>query len=170
MSEIKAEKPEAPVFPSREHDHEHCIDDAVDAAERLCRERGLRFTWLRRRVLEIIWSTHAPIGAYDILGILKSEHRSSAPPTVYRALEFLVEHGFVHKIESLNAFVGCTRPDGSHVGQFLICSNCRQVAELDDPEIAALIAARAARAGFDVSRQTVELQGYCEDCAANAGG
>lgn len=156
------------AFPAREHDHAACIAEALDAAELACREDGLRFTPLRRQVLEIVWSRHAPIGAYDILDEMGGDNRAVAPPTVYRALEFLVEHGFVHKIESLNAFVGCGKPDGDHVGQFLICGTCRQVGELDDPEIAKLIAKKAKSVGFDVSHQTIEVMGLCSDCAGSA--
>ena len=153
-------------FPSRDHDHDHCIDDALKTAEKICLERSLRFTRTRRRVLEIVWQRHGPIGAYDILDVLQEERRKTAPPTVYRALEFLLEHGFVHRIESLNAFVGCSRPGGAHVGQFLICTGCGQTAELDDSDIAFLIAEKTASAGFDVSRQTIEIQGLCSGCAA----
>ena len=160
-------KPET-AFPDREHDHAMCIADALDAAEETCRQDGLRFTPLRRQVLEIVWSRHAPIGAYEILDDMRDGNRTAAPPTVYRALEFLVEHGFVHKIESLNAFVGCGKPDGEHVGQFLICGECRQVGELDDPEIAKLIAKKAKTVGFDVSHQTIEVLGLCRDCASAA--
>ena len=158
------------TFPARGHDHRTCIADALDAADRVCRERNLRFTRIRKSVLEIVWNRHAPIGAYDILDALRAERRTAAPPTVYRALDFLVEHGFVHKIESLNAFVGCGHPDDDHVAQFLICGDCRQVGELEDPEIARLIASKAAHAGFDVSRQTIEIEGRCRNCAEAARG
>ena len=89
------------AFPAREHDHDICIADALDAAERACSEEGLRFTPLRRRVLEIVWSRHAPIGAYDILEEMREGSRAAAPPTVYRALEFLVEHGFVKRSKAI---------------------------------------------------------------------
>ena len=156
---------ENPAFPSREHDHAQCIENALNAAERICREGNLRLTGIRKRVLEIVWERHAPTGAYHILDRLRKEHGAAAPPTVYRALNFLLAHGLVHKIESFNAFVGCRKPDGAHAAQFLICTTCRRVAELDDPEVATLISSKAAHAGFDVSRQTIELQGSCNDCA-----
>src|SRR5262249_40395465 len=89
------------------HDHRHCIDDALSRAETVCAERGARMTPLRRRVLELVWDSHAPIGAYAIMDLLRAaDDRAAAPPTVYRALEFLLDQGLVHKIESLNAFVG----------------------------------------------------------------
>lgn len=163
-----AKAPDTAAFPARGHDHGSCIADALDIAETACRERGLRFTDIRRRVLEIVWNRHAPIGAYEILDELQAAQGRAAPPTVYRALDFLVEHGFVHKIESLNAFVGCGQPGGDHTGQFLICGECRQVGEIDDPDIAALIAMKAATIGFSVSRQTIEVEGLCRNCA-NAG-
>jgi Fur family zinc uptake transcriptional regulator len=158
----------ATAFPAHEHNHAACIADALDAAEQHCGQQGLRFTPLRRQVLEIVWSRHAPIGAYEILEELRSESRAAAPPTVYRSLEFLVEHGFVHKIESLNAFVGCDRPGGDHVGQFLICGSCQQVGELDDPDIAKLIVKKAKTIGFAVSHQTIEVRGLCCNCAGQA--
>jgi len=158
------------AFPASEHDHTACISDALVAAEDRCRARGLRFTPLRRRVLEIVWNRHAPTGAYDILEELRDGKRSAAPPTVYRALEFLVEHGFVHKIESLNAFVGCGRAGEEHTGQFLICQKCNQVGELDDPEISALIEKKAAGLGFAVAQPTIEISGLCRDCADVANG
>ena len=153
------------AFPASEHNHDTCIADALDAAQENCRQNGLRFTPLRREVLEIVWGRHAPIGAYEILDELRNESRSAAPPTVYRALEFLVENGFVHKIQSLNAFVGCDRPDREHVGQFLICAACKQVGELADTDIAKLIAKKAKAAGFNVLHQTIEVQGLCRNCA-----
>ena len=152
------------IFPAPGHDHAACIADALDAAQERCRLQGLRFTPLRRRVLEIIWNRHAPVGAYEILEKLHDGERRAAPPTVYRALEFLVEHGFVHKLESLNAFVGCDRVGDRHAGQFLICESCQQVGELDDPEISALIEKKAALLGFKVVQPTVEIMGVCREC------
>ena len=151
------------AFP-RLHDHEHCVSGAVDAAEALCARHGVRLTDLRRRVLELVWGSHAPVGAYDLLRRLSQEHRSAAPPTVYRALDFLLEQGLIHRIESLNAFVGCAAPDAAHAGQFLICSNCGVAAELEDPRIDRAISRSAAEIGFAVEQKTVELRGLCPGC------
>ena len=147
------------------HDHRHCIRDAVRAAEALCAERGLRFTDLRRRVLELVWQSHRPVGAYDLLDLIKAERGGAAPPTVYRALDFLLENGLIHRIESLNAFVGCDHPDAPHNAQFLICTSCRRVAELSDAAIARRIETRATGVGFQPERQTLEVTGTCDDCA-----
>ena len=111
------------LFDTR-HDHRHCLKDALDRAAALCRDRGVRLTPIRRRVLELVWSGHRPLGAYDILDALQAERRGAAPPTVYRALDFLREQGLVHRIESRNSFVGCPDPDTPHGGQFLICRTC----------------------------------------------
>ncbi len=157
-------------FKPRRHRHQQCIDDALGAAENLCAGRGRKLTPLRRRVLELIWSRHEPARAYDILEQLDGEGRSGAPPTVYRALEFLLANGLVHRIQSLNAYVGCGEPATAHAGQFLICRGCNAVGELDDPEIDALITGKARATGFYVERQTIEIMGLCPDCAdANAG-
>jgi Fur family zinc uptake transcriptional regulator len=147
------------------HDHRSCIRDAVQAAKALCAERGLRFTPLRQRVLELVWQSHRPVGAYELLDIVKDERGRAAPPTVYRALEFLLENGLIHRIETLNAFVGCDHPAGPHTAQFLICTSCRRVAELSDDAIAKRVRTRAADAGFRSGHQTLEVTGTCEDCA-----
>ncbi len=151
-------------FPGAEHDHGNCVGEALDRAEAVCRRRGTRLTALRRRVLELVWGGHKPVGAYDILDGLRGERRKAAPPTVYRALEFLMEQRLVHRIESLNAFVGCCSPETSHAGQFLICNCCGAAVELDDARIGAAIADSAGRAGFVVERRIVEVEGVCPRC------
>ncbi|NAT18288.1 Fur family transcriptional regulator, partial [Pseudomonas syringae pv. actinidifoliorum] len=97
---------------SRPHDHSHCVHSALAEAETLCTQQGLRLTTLRRRVLELVWQSHKPLGAYDILAVLSEEDgRRAAPPTVYRALDFSSwKNGLVHRIASLNAFTGCNHP------------------------------------------------------------
>lgn len=156
-------------FKQAGHDHGHCIDDALARAEEQCRLRGVRLTPIRRRVLELIWHTHAPVKAYDLLDTLRGERRSAAPPTVYRALDFLLDEGLIHRIESLNAYVGCGNPEHQHVGQFLICGRCGAVAELDDPEVNGLLLRKAAEMGFRISNQTIEINGTCPACREQVG-
>ena len=154
------------AFPHRQHDHQRCVDQALEKALSLCEERGARLTTLRRRVLELVWRSHEPIGAYDILEQLQRDGRGAAPPTVYRALEFLRDHGLVHRIESLNAFIGCPHPDESHVSQFLICTASSEVAEIDGATIRAAASRNAAAAGFSIDGLTIELRGLCARCGA----
>lgn len=136
----------------------------MTAAESHCRRVGARFTTLRRRVLELIWNSHEPVGAYALLDTLRAEGLAAAPPTVYRALDFLLGQGLIHRLRSLNAFVGCPRPGGDHFGQFLMCTDCGAVIELEDSGIAGAVADGAARVGFAVGRQTVEVEGICSGC------
>jgi Fur family zinc uptake transcriptional regulator len=151
-------------FKAADHSHGRCLDSALAKAEQACKARGLRLTPLRRRVLELIWGSHEPVKAYDALDRLRGEHKGAAPATVYRALEFLLRQGLVHKIESLNAYIGCGEPGHNTASQFLICHRCGEVAELDDDEVTALIAARAGKLGFAVDSQTIEVQGCCAKC------
>lgn len=130
-----------------------------------CARQGLRLTAVRQRVLELVWGSHKPVKAYDILDVLRNEQKGAAPPTVYRALDFLQQHGFVHRIESLNAYVGCGAPGHNNTAQFLICHQCRMVAELDDTDIGSLIADKADRLGFSIRHQTIEVQGLCMQCS-----
>ncbi|EGH07072.1 FUR family transcriptional regulator [Pseudomonas savastanoi pv. glycinea str. race 4] len=152
---------------SRPHDHSHCVHSALAEADALCAKQGLRLTTLRRRVLELVWQSHKPLGAYDILAVLSDEDgRRAAPPTVYRALDFLLENGLVHRIASLNAFTGCNHPPHAHQGQFLICRLCHAAIELQHPAISNAIIDAAAGVGFAVEGQTVEIVGVCAGCKA----
>lgn len=154
---------------SRPHDHSHCVHNALTEADAICERAGLRLTALRRRVLELVWQSHKPLGAYDILGVLtEQDGRRAAPPTVYRALDFLLENGLVHRIASLNAFVGCNHPAHAHQGQFLICRTCNAAIELSTDSISEAIVAGAETVGFTVESQTVEVVGVCSGCQKNA--
>ncbi|HAV87860.1 MULTISPECIES: zinc uptake transcriptional repressor Zur [Stutzerimonas] len=151
------------------HDHDHCVSSALAEADSLCLRQGVRLTALRRRVLELVWQSHRPLGAYDILATLSEQDgRRAAPPTVYRALDFLLENGLVHRIASLNAFIGCSHPEHPHQGQFLICRNCHTAIELEQASIAEAIESAARTVDFAVETQTVEVVGLCAPCRSAA--
>ena len=151
------------------HDHDHCVSHALAEADSLCARQGVRLTALRKRVLELVWQSHRPLGAYDILAVLSEQDgRRAAPPTVYRALDFLLENGLVHRIASLNAFIGCNHPEHPHQGQFLICRQCHAAIELDQDDISTAIVRSAASVGFSVESQTVEIVGLCASCQVAA--
>jgi len=150
------------------HDHHQCRDDAINEAKKICKTRQVRLTPVRERVLELLWSAHQPMRAYDILEKLGAEGFGSQPPVVYRALDFLIEHGFAHKIECLNAFLACDCPsadhDADHGAKFLICTGCNRVAEFDDQAIAQALKKVAKGSGFSIGRATLEVEGLCPDC------
>ena len=165
-----SEKPSVnPPFSTAEHDHGNCVSLALAKAESLCRQRGQRLTALRRRVLELVWDNHQPVGAYALLEKMRGEKGRMAPATVYRALDFLQDQGLVHRLASLNAFIGCAFPDSRHAGQFLICSSCRQLAELDDSRVTAALQASAESSGFAIGSSTVEIMGLCPNCREKQG-
>ncbi|MCP4996256.1 MAG: transcriptional repressor [Gammaproteobacteria bacterium] len=152
------------TFPTASHDHSACITTALSEAESRCSELGLRLTQVRRRVLELVWISHRPVGAYTLLEQLGKEGRSAAPPTIYRALDFLLQHGLIHRIASLNAYVGCNHPGQNHGAQFFICSQCGEAAELDAHAIGSAIADNANDMGFRIDNQMVEISGTCAQC------
>ncbi len=138
----------------------------LDRAGRICDGRGARMTELRREVLGLILDSDAPTGAYDLLDRLKTTRHGAAPPTVYRALDFLLEQGLIHKVERLSAFVGCVaHDDHAHAAQFLICRTCGKVTELDDHGLAHALGDAAKRLGFIVAKATIEAEGQCAACA-----
>lgn len=142
----------------------------LDQAERICSGRGARLTELRRAVLGLILDRGAPTGAYDLLERLRESRTTAAPPTVYRALDFLLEQGLVHKLERLSAFVGCVAHEQDHAAQFLICRSCGRVTELEDHELAHALTDAASRLGFKIGKATIEAEGQCAACAAESRG
>lgn len=152
------------LFHSQGHDHGHCVSDALKKAEEICASRGTRLTEMRRRVLEFVWESHIPLGAYDILERLNEGGGRTAPITVYRALEFLMAHELVHRLSSLNAYTGCGLPGTPHGAHFLICNACGAAAELQDSQIDRAISRGAAQAGFAVDAPVVEVRGLCPVC------
>lgn len=152
------------MFNKSGHNHGHCVETAMQSAVDVCGQRGARLTALRRRVLELIWKSHKPVGAYELLDILKNERRNAQPTTVYRTLDFLLELGLVHRIESLNAFIGCCAPDSAHPSQFLICRDCGAAAEITDNCLDKAIEGLADKAGFSILQRIVEVAGYCPNC------
>lgn len=153
----------------RKHDHRRCQRQLLSEASELCAARELRLTPRRRQVLEIMLASHQPMGAYEILAEL---HRAGnadriAPPIVYRALEFLMAEGLIHRLESRNAFITCAHPGHESAAQFLICRDCEQVAELETSEQNLLAAAD--NLGFAVDHSVVEITGVCARCQKHAG-
>lgn len=151
--------------PEQHHNHQHCIDEALQRARQICAARGARLTPIREHVLSLIWENHKPVGAYSLLESLDAQsERRSTPPTVYRALDFLLEQGLVHRIASLNAFVGCADPSHRHSGHFLICRHCNTAIELDAEAIDSAIRQAAEGRGFHAEEQCVEVVGSCQRC------
>ncbi|MHA3977345.1 Fur family transcriptional regulator [Halovulum sp. GXIMD14794] len=146
------------------HDHGACMHRAAERLEADCAERNLRLTPVRRRVFEILAEGHKAMGAYDVLSRLRDEGMGSQPPVAYRALDFLVEAGVVHRIHRLNAFIACVH-EGAHRPAFLICRECRRVEETELPKARTALAEAAEEAGFTLERSSIEAVGLCPECA-----
>lgn len=119
----------------------------------------------RSQVLSILLSSDRPMGAYQILDAMRERQPRVAPPTVYRALDFLQQYGLIHKLETLHAYISCSHPDHAHHSQFLICTACGDVTELSDTEIAHSLDHAAAASGFEPNRDVVEMTGHCAQCS-----
>lgn len=146
------------------HDHRECVAQSVSRAEAHCVENGLKFTPVRRRVLELLLEGHRAQGAYEILDRLRAEGLGGQPPVAYRALDFLTQHGFAHRIERLNAFVACASPGQEHAPAFLICRRCETVAETPTEASRGRLGAAAREAGFEIERAVLEAEGLCPQC------
>jgi len=151
-----------------EHDHGTCVSDTLAAAETRCVADGLRFTPVRRKVLEILLQEHRALGAYAILDRLRDDGFGSQPPVAYRALDFLVANGLAHKIERLNAFIACAHPSHSHTPAFMICRLCDAVAETQTSPARGALGDAARATGFRIERTVVEAEGVCPACVDKA--
>ena len=140
------------------------LDNVISQADAICRERGVRLTEQRKTVLRLLCRAETPLSAYDLLDQMRDTVKSPAPPTVYRALDFLLEQGLAHKLESLHAYIGCTHPQHPHASQFLICEDCGEVAEVEDSSVLESLQAAGRAVGFHTVRPVVELVGTCAQC------
>lgn len=154
-----------PVFPEPDHDHGRCSADALAHAEKLCEGRSQRLTPTRRQVLEVLLSSHKPLGAYEIIERVAEQGGRPAPITIYRALDFLMENGLVHRIESRNAFVACIgHHDSGDLVVFLLCERCGSVGEASSRAVAEALGHAARAAGFVPKAHVIEVGGICDHC------
>ncbi|MGE4335177.1 MAG: Fur family transcriptional regulator [Pigmentiphaga sp.] len=143
------------------------VDDALAVAEALCAERGKRFTPIRRKVLELLLRHQRSLKAYELLDEIREVHANATPPTVYRALDFLLEEGLVHKVDSLNTFIACGDAAGAPHNLLVVCTGCGAVAEIHDDMVRNRLANRIERAGFRLAvGQEMEVKALCQDCLA----
>lgn len=157
------------ALPYRPHNHDACVSHALADARTICLQRSARLTPTRERVLELIWQSHKPLGAYDVLAQLAEDGHNAAPPTVYRALDFLQQNGLVHRIASLNAFIGCSHAGESHTGMFLICRACGNVLELTAPSVSGAVQTAVEAESFQLDNVTLEVAGLCPRCQQEPG-
>jgi Fur family zinc uptake transcriptional regulator len=140
------------------------IEGALSRAQLICKMRGARLTPVRRRVLELILSSDQPAGAYALLAELRRGRGKLGPPTVYRALEFLLANKLIHKVETSSAFIACADIEHPHESQFMICDDCGATEELRDDEIVQSLRRLGEERGFAVERQVIEARGLCPAC------
>ena len=144
--------------------HKSCIKKALIEAKIICDQRGVKLTKLRETVLKLIWKNHSYVKAYDLLEDLKKIDSSAKPPTIYRSLEFLLENGFIHKIQSLNAFVGCSHPNEHNKCYFLICKECQNIEECHSENINEFVQSTSSNNNFSPNQVTLEISGVCQEC------
>ncbi len=140
------------------------VAEQLARAEAVCTRSGARLTPLRRLVLELVISAGRPVGAYELLDRIRERGQKGAPPTVYRALEFLQQHGLVHRISMANAFVACSHPGDDHHALIFVCTRCGNAVELEEDRVSASVEARAEAVGFQVPGRPIEIAGTCRLC------
>jgi Fur family transcriptional regulator, zinc uptake regulator len=154
-----------PAFPAPDHDHGRCTADALTHAEAVCEQRAQKFTPIRRQVLQALLSSHRPLGAYEVIDELAKSMPRPAPITVYRALDFLMANGLVHRIESRNAYLACAHDhDATSAVAFLICERCGLVGEIPAASFAQDLNTTARASGFAPKLSVVEITGTCTHC------
>ena len=150
------------------HDHDRCINAALASANSLCAEKNVRMTATRESVLRLLWQSHKPLGAYQLQDQLsKLLNKPVAPATIYRAVDFLLGLGLIHRIPSLNAYIGCPFPNSEHSNLFMVCSDCGNVAEVAHNILNGLLQTICDKTNFTLQSQSLELFGQCRQCASN---
>ena len=161
MKKIQIKKEISKNF--KKHNHKLCYETSMNAFHKYCLENNHKLTPLRLKVFELLLKDHRPTGAYQILGMLSKEGFSSTPPIAYRVLDFLIEHGFAHKINRLNAFIACSHPGSKHSPTLMICRKCEKVAEIGKKE-SGLKVDKNALSEFQIEESIIEIIGICKNC------
>jgi len=133
-------------------------------ADALCARRGRRLTPIRRKVLELLLRHGRSLKAYELLDEMRAVHPGSAPPTVYRALDFLLAEGLIHRLDAVNAWTACQDVEGQHHDLLVVCTCCGKVAEVSDPALSRQLAERVAQTGYRLAAHETELRALCPVC------
>ena len=144
--------------------HKTCVNKTLKKVETICKQKELKLTKLRQRVLKLIWKSHNYVKAYDLLEELKQIDPAAKPPTIYRTLDFLIENGFIHKIQSLNAYIGCAHPNEHKECYFLICKKCQNIEECCSKKIDKVVTSTTVKNNFKPNQVTFEISGVCQEC------
>jgi Fur family zinc uptake transcriptional regulator len=147
-----------------QHNHLGCVEHALLTAEQTCLKKGVRLTDIRKNVLKLICANHKAIGAYELLDLFREQDPKAKPVTIYRALDFLMEAGLVHKIESLNAFIACLQAETQHKSAILICDHCKNAYEIDATSVYESLYSLSETVQFKPQGLTLELHGLCANC------
>ena len=153
--------------------HTGTIRQILEQAELACRARGTRLTAKRRCVLRGLLESKHALSAYELADYCKEHLQQSLPPmSVYRMLQFLQDEQLAHKLESTNKYVACSHISCSHehgVPQFLICSACRKVTEIElERSLFETMCDAVSEAGFQFTSPKFELNCLCTSCATAA--
>lgn len=140
------------------------VGDQLTIAESLCAQRGRRLTPIRRKVLELLLRHGRSLKAYELLDAMRAEHPGAAPPTVYRALDFLMDEGLIHRLDAVNAWTACHDAAGAPHDLLVVCTGCGAVAEVSDPAMSRQLAERVARTGFALATHETEIRALCPQC------
>ena len=138
--------------------------ELLKAARAYCEMNKHRLTEPRLAVLKIISASAKPLGAYEILEKLGKTIQNPKPPTAYRAIEFWKEHGFIHRIESLNAYIACEAGHQHKGSQFMICDDCGTVTEAHLCDLPKPLKETTTKNTFTPSRWNLEIHGLCGKC------
>ena len=140
------------------------VGDQLRIAESLCAQRGRRLTPIRRKVLELLLRHGRSLKAYELLDAMRAVHPGAAPPTVYRALDFLMDEGLIHRLDAVNAWTACHDAAGAPHDLLVVCTGCGAVAEVSDPAMSRQLAERVARTGFALATHETEIRALCPQC------
>lgn len=146
------------------HNHKTCMAQALQSADKICAKKGIRLTPIRRRILELICTSHRAMGAYELLDLFREEDAKAKPVTIYRALDFLIGAGLIHKVESINAFIGCLHAEEQHQSVILICDQCKNAFELEASPVYDSLFKLSKSIQFKPTSLTMELHGICNAC------
>ena len=129
--------------------------------------RGLRFTQVRRSILEQVFAYNDHFRVIDLLMYMRQNGHTVSNGAIYRTLPLMVKSGVLTEIidadkQSIYEHIHLNQPH-SH----LICLHCDTIIEFKNAEIDALQEAICNTYNFSSVKYRNEILGYCAECQNN---
>jgi Fur family ferric uptake transcriptional regulator len=126
--------------------------------------KGLRSTDQRRLIVETFFQSPNHVSIEELLAQVRTQDPRVGYATVYRTLKLLTECGVAFERKFGDGLTRYELADEESHHDHLICIECANIIEFEEPRIEELQEAVAKKYGFSLRSHKHEMYGVCADC------